>query len=160
MRVWGIGGDLFTRRDFWEMKELLEIGLAVAGWALALLTIAGFWIPSALEWKEKLACLTPLMKELWWTYSGYVWGCHVFFTVILLGFPEWLMGRTGPAIALNILLVLWWALRLGLQFFGFDLSEVKDTFPNRVAKHLLTCLFVGLVFVFGATLLWNLGGIG
>jgi len=49
------------------MKELLEIGLQIAGWSLVALCIGSFWIPKVLGWREKLAGLTPLMRELWWT---------------------------------------------------------------------------------------------
>jgi len=68
------------------MKELLQIGLMAGGGALVALSIASFWIPKALGWREKLAGLTPLMRELWWTYSVYVWSSHVFFAVLTLAF--------------------------------------------------------------------------
>lgn len=139
------------------MKELLEIGLKIGGCSLLLLCIGSFWIPKILRWKEHLAVLPPLMRELWWTYSVYVWSSHLFFAVLTLGFSEWLMGGSGSAIAMNAFMLLWWSVRLGLQFFGFDLTEVtKDRF-NRIAKHLLSLLFVGLVILFAGLICWNLG---
>ena len=110
-----------------------------------------------LGWREKLAHLTPLMRELWWTYALYIWGSHVFFAVLALGFGDWLMGGTGPAIAMCTFILLWWTIRLWLQFFGFDLSEVQGGLAHRIAKHLLTLLFIGLVALFGTLLCWNLG---
>lgn len=139
------------------MKELLETGLIIAGCSLATLSIASFWIPKTLGWREKLAGLTPLMRELFWTYSVYVWSSHVLFTVLTLGFGEWLMGGTGAAMAMNAFMLLWWSVRLYLQFFGFDLSEIKASRFNRIAKHLLTLLFAGLVVLFAGLLCWNLG---
>ena len=141
------------------MKELLEIGLQIGGVSLVALGIASFWIPKALGWREKLAGLTPLMRELWWTYSIYVWSSHVFFAVLALGFGDWLMGRTGAATAMSAFMLLWWSVRLWLQFFGFDLSEVEGSKANRVAKHLLTLLFIGLVVLYGSLLAWNAGWI-
>ena len=67
------------------MKELLQTGLLIGGWSLVALSIASFWIPKALGWREKLAGLTPLMRDLWWTYSIYVWSSHVFFALMALG---------------------------------------------------------------------------
>ena len=139
------------------MRELLDIGLQLAGWFLVILCLASFWIPKALGWKEKLAGLTPLMKELWWTYAIYVWGSHVFFAVMALGYRDWLLGGGGAAAAMAGFICLWWSVRLYLQFFGFDLAEVADTLLNRIAKHLLTLLFMALVIVFGALVAWNLG---
>lgn len=141
------------------MKELLEIGLWLGGGSLVVLCVASLWIPKALGWREKLAGLTPLMRELWWTYSIYVWSSHVFFAVLTLGFGDWLLSRTGAATAMSTFMLLWWSVRLWLQFFGFDLSEVKGCAANRVAKHLLTLLFIGLVVLFGALLGWNAGWI-
>src|SRR6186997_1526263 len=82
--------------DF-PMRELLQIGLLIGGWSLVTLCLASFWIPKVLGWREKLAGLTPLMREVWWTYSAYVWGSHVFFAVLALGFGDWLMGGSRAA---------------------------------------------------------------
>jgi hypothetical protein len=142
------------------MKELLQIGLMVGGCSLVALSIGSFWIPRALGWREKLAGLTPLMRELWWTYSIYVWGSHVFFAVLALGFGDWLMGGSGAAMAMCAFELLWWTVRLWLQFFGFDLSEIEGSVSNRVAKHLLTALFVGLVVLYAGLLCWNAGWLG
>ena len=141
------------------MKELLQIGLLIGGWSLVALSIASFWIPKALGWREKLAGLTPLMRELWWTYSIYVWSSHVFFAVLALGFGDWLMGGSGAAMAMCSFMLLWWTVRLWLQFFRFDLSEIEGSMPNRVAKHLLTLLFMGLVVLHAGLLAWNAGWI-
>ncbi|MGB6220850.1 hypothetical protein [Haloferula sp.] len=142
------------------MKELLQIGLHIGGWSLVALCFGSFWIPKALKWREKLAGLTPLMRELWWTYSIYVWGSHVFFAVLALGFGDWLMAGSGAATAMCTFMLLWWGVRLWLQFFGFDLSEVEGSRFNRVAKHLLTLLFVGLVLLYAGLVFWNLGWLG
>jgi hypothetical protein len=139
------------------MKDLLQIGLSIGGWSLVALSIASFWIPKALGWREKLAGLTPLMRELWWTYSIYVWGSHVFFAVLALGFGEWLMGGSSAAMAMCAFMLLWWAVRLWLQFFGFDLSEIEGSLANRVAKHLLSLLFIGLFTLHASLLCWNAG---
>lgn len=139
------------------MKQLLEIGLIIGGCSLAILSVASFWIPKILCWREKLAGLTPLMRELFLTYSIYVWSSHVFFAVITLGFGDWLMGGSGSAMAMNIFMLFWWAARLYLQFFGFDLAEIKPSKFNSLAKHLLTLLFTGLVILFAGVLVWNLG---
>lgn len=142
------------------MKELLEIGLLIGGWSLVVLCISSFWIPKVLRWKEKLAGLTPLMRELWWTYSIYVWGSHVFFAVLALGFGDWLMGRTGAAMAMSTFMLLWWSVRVWLQFFGFDFGEIKATAANRIAKAMLTMLFLGLVTLYSGLVCWNAGWLG
>lgn len=139
------------------MRDLLQIGLWIGGGSLVVLSIASLWIPRVLGWRAPLAGLPPLMRELWWTYSFYVWGSHVFFAVLTLGFGDWLLGGSGAAAAMSAFMLLWWSVRLWLQFFGFDLSGVDAHPATRLAKHLLTLLFMGLVLLFGALLAWNLG---
>ncbi|MEN8743625.1 MAG: hypothetical protein ABF320_02940 [Lentimonas sp.] len=113
------------------MREDLQIGLMVGSWALVALCIASFWIPKVLQWGEKQAGLIPLMRELWWTYALYIWSSHVFFAVLALGFSDWLTGGTNAAIAMCAFNMLWWAVRLWLQLFGFYLSEVGGGRAHR-----------------------------
>ena len=140
------------------MKELLNAGLLFAGFGLTLLVIASFWIPKILGWKEKLKDLTPLMKELWWTYAFYVWATNTFMAILALGFRDWFLSGTPAAAAVAGFICFWWTLRVYLQFFGFDLKEVEDTRSNRIAKNLLTLLFLYLMIFFAIILWWNLGG--
>ncbi len=139
------------------MERLLETGLAVAGWSLVALCVGSLWIPQVLGWRDRLRGLPPLMREMWWTYSAYVWASHAFFAVLALGFGDWLMGGSGAATAMSSFMYIWWAVRLWLQFFGFDLSEAESSRGKRVAKHLLTALFIGLVALNGALVAWNIG---
>ncbi len=140
------------------MKELLNYGLLFAGFGLTALVIASLWIPKVLGWKEKLKDLSPLIKELWWTYSFYVWASNCFFAVLALGFREWFLGGSSSAAAMAGFICFWWSVRVYLQFFGFDFDEVEDTGGNRIAKLLLTLLFLYLMIFFAIILWWNLGG--
>ena len=142
------------------MKELLNYGLLFAAFGLFVLTIASFWIPRVLSWKEKLGDLSPLMRELFWTYAAYILASHCFFAILSLGFRDWLLGGTPAAAAISGFICFWWTVRVYLQFFGFDLAEVEDTLFNRLAKHLLTLLFLYLMIIFGILVWWNLGGAG
>lgn len=100
------------------------------------------------------------MREMWWTYAAYVLGSHLFFAILLLCFGDWLMGGSAPAITMLTFMLLWWSVRLYLQFFGFDLMEVEATPFNRFAKHMLSLLFIGLVTLYGLLIAWNLGWLG
>jgi hypothetical protein len=142
------------------IKELLQTGLWIGGGSLVALCVASFWIPKALGWRAHLAGLPPLMRELWWTYALYIWGSHGFFALLCLGFGDWLLGRTEPAAAMSGFMCLWWSVRLWLQFFGFDFSGMVESPAKRLAKHLLTLLFIGLVVLFGGLVAWNLGWLG
>ena len=140
------------------MRELLNIGLMLAAFGLTALVIASFWIPKVLGWKEKLAGLSPLMRELFWTYAFYILSMHVFMAILTLFFRDWFLSGTSAAAAVSGFICFWWTVRVYLQFFGFDLNEVEDTRFNRIAKHLLTLLFLCLMILFASLFWWNLGG--
>ena len=142
------------------MREVLNYGLLFAGLGLLVLTVASFWIPRILGWKEKLADLSPLMRELFWTYAAYILASHLFFAILSLGFRDWLLSASPAAAAMSGFICFWWSVRVYLQFFGFDLAEVKDTRFIRLAKRLLTLLFLYLMIVFAIMVWWNLGGGG
>lgn len=142
------------------MRELLSIGLLLAGLGFVLLVIASFWIPKILGWKEKLVDLSPLMRELFWTYAGYVFASHCLFAVLTLTCRDWLLSGTRSAAVMSGFICCWWSIRVYLQFFGFDLNEVEDTLFNRIAKKLLTILFLCLMILFAILVWWNLGGAG
>lgn len=65
------------------VKDLLQLGVWIGGYSLVALAIGSLWIPKVLGWREKLTGLPPLMREMWWTYSAYVWGSHVLFAGLL-----------------------------------------------------------------------------
>lgn len=160
LRLWFSYDYIFHSHFFEIMKELMDYGLWFAGFGFTMLVLASFWIPGILGWKEKLAGLTPLMRELFWTYAGYVFGSHVLFTVLSLGYHDWLLSGTPAAGVISAFICLWWTVRVYLQFFGFDLAEVEDSWFNRLAKHLLTLLFIYLMVFFGILTWWNFGGAG
>ena len=140
------------------MREFLNFGLMFAAFGLTVLVIASFWIPKLLGWKEKLEDLSPLMKELFWTYAFYIWSMHIFMAILTLAFRDWFLSGTPAAAAVAGFICFWWTVRVNLQFFGFDMKEVEDTRFNRLAKHMLTLLFLYLMIFFAIIVWWNLGG--
>ncbi|MCH7226136.1 hypothetical protein [Haloferula sp. A504] len=82
---------------------------------------------------------------------------HAFFALLALAFGDWLMQGSGAATAMTCFMALWWSVRLWLQFFGFDLTETDGDGRKRLAKHVLTLLFVCLVILNLALVAWNLG---
>lgn len=142
-----------------EMREVLDFGLLLAGVCFVMLTVACFFLPGALGWKEKLSNLSPLMRQMFYTYAGYVFATHVFFGVLTLGYRDWLLSGTEPAAWMVGFMLLWWVARLVIQFFGFDLRELEMTLGMKVAKGALTFMFLCLVTIFSLTLWWNLGGL-
>lgn len=139
------------------MKELLHLALVVAGISQILLCLGSVAIPRVLGWREKLQTLSPLMRQLWWTYSLYILASHFFFAILSLAAAEWFLGGGVAATMMSGFIMLWWGIRLILQFGGFDFAELPQRFFDRLAKGILSLLFVALSLVYGFVFLWNLG---
>lgn len=131
--------------------------LVTAGAAQLVLCIASPAIPVVLGWREQLAPLSKLLREVFWTYAGYLLGSHLAFAVLSLAIPMLLLDHSTLAAVVVAFMATWWVTRLAIHLFGFDTSELPATPFNRFARHALGALFLFLSVVYVAALMFNLG---
>ena len=124
--------------------------LALAGASLA--------IPFVLKWREETSRLRPLMRQIFWTYAGYIWSFHVCFGLLSLLAPEWLLDRTPLAAAVCGFIAAYWSVRLVLQFTVIDRSSAPRGLRFVAAEAALVTLFVSLVTIYGFALITHLRG--
>ena len=141
-----------------ELRDWLQWALVAAGAGQMILCLASPAIPFALGWRDKLAVLPKLMRQIYWTYSCYVLGAHVCFAVLSLAAPHWLLAGDGLATAVAGFIALWWGARFGLHLTTFDTDEVPDGPWYRIAEWALGFLFGGLTVVYVAVVVFNLNG--
>ena len=134
----------------------IEAGLVLAGVGQLILVIASAVIPRCLDWKGPLAVLPLLMRQLFWTYAAYILGMHLFFGLISVFGTQLLLDGTPQAAILCGLMMTWWLVRIGLQFFCFDRKGIPQTRFNVLAEALLVSLFLFLTIVYGMALFTNL----
>lgn len=134
----------------------LETGVLLAGIGQLILVVASAVIPRCLDWKGPLQCLPLLMRQLFWTYAGYILGMHLFFGLISVFGTELLLDHTPQATILCGLMMSWWLVRIGLQFFCFDRKGIPQTRFNILAEALLVALFLFLTIIYGLALFTNL----
>ena len=123
----------------------MEIALAdlirVSGAAQLSILIASSLVPFKLKFKQDLASLPTLHRQLYWTYGGYVVMGIVALGVISLTCADELATGSRLARAVCIYGLLFWGTRLGLQ-------AVLDAKPHLTAwwltagYHTLTVLFL------------------
>jgi len=110
--------------------------------------IASALVPIRLEWKQRLAELPPLVRQLFWVYGGYV-----VFTIISLGaisslYANDLAQRTPLARCFCAYAALFWGARLALQPI-LSARPFLTTGWLRAGYHTLSVLFASFTFVFG-----------
>ena len=134
----------------------IETGVVLAGVGQLILVVASAVIPRCLDWKGPLAVLPLLMRQLFWTYAGYILGMHLFFGLISVFGTSLLLDGTPQAAMLCGLMMTWWLVRIGLQFFCFDRKGIPQTRFNLLAEALLVLLFLFLTIVYAMALFINL----
>ena len=137
----------------------LQLPLIFAGAAQLLLCLGTLALPRILRWKEKLAILPTLERQMFYVYAAYIWGTNLAFGLVSCCAASWLLDGSGLASAVLGFIALYWGARVALQFLYFDLRSARP--PGVifvVAERALDLLFVGLTLLYGAAFACSIAG--
>jgi hypothetical protein len=116
----------------------LQTFIQLAG-ALQLLTAAAnFFLPAKLHYRENLAKVSPVIRQIFTVHALYIVLVLIGFGVISLLFPTDLCGASPLGKFVCGFLAVFWGLRVVLQFSYYD-SAIKK-------EHPLGAFFFGTVF--------------
>ncbi len=127
----------------------LEVHLRIAGVLLLLLAAAHPFFPKQLGWKEDLAKLTLLNRQIFLVHAGFIVLILVLFGVLALFFAADLVAPSRLAAAVLAGLTLFWSLRLVTQQLIYDRSLWRGNRRNTILHILASLLWTYLVIVFG-----------
>jgi hypothetical protein len=101
-----------------------ETPVVAALWIAALvqlaIALANFVLPGKLQYRENLARVAPIIRQVFIVHSGYIVGIVMLFAALTFGFaPELASGR-GLGRFLAAALSLFWFCRIPLQLFYYD----------------------------------------
>lgn len=113
--------------------------------ALALVSLA---VPRVLHWREETARLSPLTREVFWTYAAYIWTSHIAFGLVSMLLPQALLDPGPLAPCITGFIALWWSARLALQIFAFDRSARPPGARYVAAELALVTVFVGCALLY------------
>jgi hypothetical protein len=114
---------------------------------LGLLTASAL-VPGVLDWRNQLRPLDKLVRQLVWTYGGYVVLMIISLGLLSLTQPAALTDGTLLARSVTGFIFVFWSIRLLLQLCVFDASRYLTTPLLRVGHRGLTLTFTYLVIVF------------
>ena len=120
------------------------------------LVCASTVIPRLLHWKEEVAKLRRLTRNVVTTYAFYILGTNLAFGLLSTLKPEWLLDGSGLARAVAGFISLYWGVRLILQFTYYDRKDAPPGISFRLAEWVLAALFLFLTCVYGAAA-WSTG---
>lgn len=126
-----------------------------AGIGHFILCFASLAVPRALRWREHLKPLQPLLRQMFWTYAGYILVINGWFGIISVGGANELLAHTFLAKSITLLIALYWLARIGIQFLYFDRSQAPKGFLYTLGEIALISLFAGFTGIYFLAFLHN-----
>jgi hypothetical protein len=127
----------------------LELHLRIAGALLLLLAAAHWFLPKELGWKEDLAKLTLLNRQIFYVHVGFIVFVLVLMGTLSLAFAEDLVAPSRLAKAVLGGLALFWGLRFLTQHFVYDRRLWWGNRRNTAVHIGFSLLWAYLAAVFG-----------
>lgn len=127
-----------------------KIVLIAAGVLQILLCLGSLLVPIALKWNEELAKVSKLIKQIFWTYGGYIFSFNLCFGLISIFAPEELLSKTLLAVLVSFFISAYWLARILIQFFYFDTSLA----PKGLIYTLGEIALVGMFVIFTLVYAW------
>jgi len=134
---------------------VLRTLIIAAGVGQLLLAAGSLAIPRVLRWREELAKLRPLTRQVFWTYAGYIWTTNVCFGLVTVMMPGELLAGTPLAAAVCGFITLYWLARVVIQFAYFDRRDAPPELIFKLAEVTLVALFIFLTAVYGWAMAFN-----
>jgi hypothetical protein len=128
------------------MLKTLIILCGIGHFALGLGSLV---IPRMLDWKNALSTVPTLIRQIFWTYAGYILCINIFFGIVSLLYTDELLSGNGLSKALLILITLYWFSRVIIQFVYFDKTSIPEKLIYKAGEIMLVSLFVVFTLVYG-----------
>ena len=137
--------------------NMLKILILWCGIGHILLTFGSLIIPKVLNWRKGLECLQPLLRQMFWTYAGYILAINFGFGLVsIMGAAE-LTNHSFLAKAVSLFIGLYWLARVLIQFFYFDRSDAPKGWIFTLGEFGLVSLFIIFTLVYFTAFIYNCG---
>lgn len=134
------------------MSELLPDVIFAAGIGQWCVLIASALVPIRLNWRKDLQALSPLHRQLFWVYGGYIILSIVAFGLISVLNARELAAGSGLARSFCLYVAVFWGIRVSLQAV-LDVKEHLTVWWLKIGYYALTLLFVSFTLLYGWTAL-------
>ena len=135
--------------------ELICLLIVIAGLVQLLLVAASLVIPLVLRWPEDTAKLQPITRQIFWTYTGYIWVTNLCFGILSTFAPALIVAPTGLAIVVTSYHTLYWLARLLVQVVVIDRNNAPPGRVYTVSHYTLIVLLFYLTCVYAYATYFN-----
>jgi hypothetical protein len=129
--------------------------IMAAGVLQLLIAAANIVLPGKLRYRENIAKLSPIVRQVFVVHAVYIALVLVFFGLLCLLFAGELAGGSALGRFLSGFLAVFWSLRVGIQLFYYDPQVKRENFGAHLA---FTATFICLAVVFAVAALGGLAG--
>lgn len=130
--------------------------IQLCGAAHLALGLGSVAIPKMLDWKSAFEHTPILIKQMFWTYAGYILFINIYFGVISFALASELVSGSGLALGTTFLIAAYWIARVVVQFTYFDTTDLPKAFIYKLGEWLLTSLFIVFSIVYSYLFYLNL----
>ena len=127
----------------------LETLLRLAGALHFCILIASALAPRGLNWRENLAPLPPLLRQMFWVYGAFIVLCIVSFGTLTLVHAEKMAAGDAVARSVCAFIAVFWLARLGVQLFVFDARPFLTNWFYTAGYRGLTAVFTYFTMIYG-----------
>ncbi len=127
----------------------------LAGIVHIIIAVANLVLPTKLDYKQKLAKVSPIIRQIFFVHSGYIVLILVGFGLACLFFAPELAGGSTLGVSLSAFMAAFWVSRVFVHGFYYD-RATKRQYPILNAAFLVAITYLAVVFL--AALLAGLRG--
>ena len=134
----------------------IENLILLAGVGQICVVLGSLLIPKMLNWSEETNKMNPLLKQVFWTYAGYILVTNLSFGLLSVLSPESLLAKSFLSKAVTLFITVYWLARILIQFFYFDRKSAPQGTIFTIGEILLIGSFVFFTGVYGYCFYLNL----
>lgn len=109
-----------------------------------------------MNWKDELQKVGPLIRQIFWTYAGYILCTNLAFALVSILGSDGLTDGSSLAASVTGFITVYWFARIMIQFFYFDRESAPKGLKYTVGEVVLVVLFVFFTAVYGTATFSNL----
>ncbi|MFD0763343.1 hypothetical protein ACFQZI_00665 [Mucilaginibacter lutimaris] len=126
----------------------IQDAVQIAGLAQIVLVVGSLGVPGVLQFNVELAKVQTLIKQMFWTYAGYILVTNLCFGFVSLFASSELLNGSVLAGFVTGFIAAYWISRVLVQFFYFDRLSFPKGKWHKLAEVTLVTLFISLSIIY------------
>jgi hypothetical protein len=135
--------------------SVLLIHLQIAGVLLAVLVAINLYVPHRFRWREEMAGLSLLNRQIFQAHSAFIILTLALFSALLLTSADALLEPTRMSRAVLIGLTIFWGARALAQWLFYSPAIWRGNRFNTVMHGVFSVVWVYFATTFGAALYYT-----